>query len=181
MQLAWEQRFFLEDAAMRLYSAAEHLAEAIASYAELDPREVKAAPKTSQWVKVAYVLKAHASHQTFRESMLTLRRVPAWKRCVSYRNAVVHQQPPLLGGSGLAWRRRNPWQQNADGSWTMVVRTSDPPQEHFPGLHDAVVDSTAELVDRLGLIWDAYWERLASRGVRNTPSGVSIPLGRAPN
>lgn len=175
-RLAWEQRFYVEDTAMRLYSAAEHTAEAIACLAAFDRAHVNSQKGVSQWVKVRRAVARASSWRPLHESMCTLQRSQHWKRSIEYRHAVVHQQPPLLGGSGLAWSRRNPWTVHPDGSRAIVFRLGDLPRAKAYEIHADLRDALAGLIDVATLVLENYWVVLNARMIVETPTGMTVPL-----
>ena len=119
LMAAWLERFYAEDAAMRLYNSAEHLANAIAMLRSIDSRRVAAEKSRSQWERVRKTLAKEAPQDPIHVLMSELRRRAEWRFAIAYRGNVVHQQPPILAGVGVSYRRRRRWNEAPDG-WTSI-------------------------------------------------------------
>ena len=121
MMAAWVERFYLEDTAMRLYSAAEHVALGVACLMQITESELTVIKATSLWERVRKSLRARSASGPIPDIMNSLRRSSAWKFAMAYRGRVVHNEPPRLAGLGIQYERRRRWQRAPDGSMTLQI------------------------------------------------------------
>lgn len=113
-------RFYADDAALRLYSAGEHLAEAIICALEISNLDLKKYKKTgrpddqgSKQSAVGKYLKAERSDHPVNKAILKLIRQGEWFQMINYRNEWVHSKPPIVEGQGIEYERRNRLQVSA--------------------------------------------------------------------
>lgn len=112
------ERFFLDDAAVRMYSAGEHLANAIAfmnNISDADLKPFRGGGRSSQQAVVAAYFRKHHSRSKLTQIMRALAKSADWEFTIKYRNRWVHEQPPSIAGLGRTYRRRLRWIVSADG------------------------------------------------------------------
>jgi hypothetical protein len=107
----WHGRFFADDAALRLYAAGEHLAQAIVvmlriSAGDLKPYRDKY--KSRQTVVGNYLSTELPEHQ-ITKMVIRLHTTPEWMWTRDYRDEWVHEQPPLMEGFGRQFDRKPKW------------------------------------------------------------------------
>lgn len=105
-------KFYADDIALRLYAAAEHLANAIVNILDIESKvtEFKKSKKlgvSSQQATVGkYLAKNHPTHE-ITKAVLSLRDSQDWKKTRDYRDNWVHNKPPIIKGLGVNYQRRN--------------------------------------------------------------------------
>jgi hypothetical protein len=111
-------RFYMDDVALRLYSAGEHLAEAIVDMLEIREDELSPyeAKRISRQTIVGHFLREKKPAHPITIAVLGLVGSPEWKATKKYRDDWVHSQPPLVKGLGIVYRRhKRRWQISDDG------------------------------------------------------------------
>ena len=165
-------KFYLDDAALRLYAAAEHLANAVVWILAIDPAALKVERRrgTSRRSVVWRFLKSneptHVITTAFREFG------ESWQATMRYRNDWVHGQPPRFEGQGIAFNRGNRWRGEAGGPRTLVLGGGDPPMWTVEKLADAVVPALRSFASVLQLVVDHYIDLLGQSGLRLTPEAA---------
>lgn len=105
-------RFYADNVALRLYSGGEYLAEAIVNMLEISKLSLKSNAEegwsTRQIVVGRYLLKEHPTHP-ITLAIKRLKDSDDWLRTLEYRNAWVHNQPPLIEGMGIQYDRSKRW------------------------------------------------------------------------
>lgn len=91
-------RFYADDAALRLYTAREHLTAAIACMLEVRKQKLSA---------VAKVLDHDSPGHPVARIICRLLESDDWNKTIEYRNKWVHDKPPILKGAGIGYERRN--------------------------------------------------------------------------
>jgi hypothetical protein len=107
-------KFYADDAALRLYAAAEHTANAIVNMLEIE-REVRDFKKSHslknknvlslQAIVGSYLVEHHPAHPITR-TIIKLKDSGNWKQVRRYRDDWVHNKPPIIEGLGIAYSRR---------------------------------------------------------------------------
>ena len=112
-------RFYADDVALRLYSAGEHLANAIVSMLEIEKKDLepyRRKGKTSLQAIVGCYLRDKKPAHPVAVAVLGLDKSDEWKDTRDYRNNWVHSQPPLMKGVGIVYKRpKQRWQISDDG------------------------------------------------------------------
>jgi hypothetical protein len=139
-------KFYADDVALRLYAAGEHVANFIIAFlniaeADLEPYKAK---YTSQQAAVGnYMLKQNPGHG-ISSALKKLLAEKRWYKTIEYRNIWVHEQPPLIEGQGIVYRRKD-----AIGSPTRFLGGGDQPEYTIDSLLDMVTAAAHALVDLL--------------------------------
>lgn len=127
-------RFYADDAALRLYAAGEHLAEAIVCMLEIDKESLKRYRKTgrrddqgSQQSAVGKFLKAEMTAHPITKAISVLIDSEEWLPTIRYRDVWVHNKPPIIDGTGISYERRNRLQVS-ETSIGISLGGGDPPQ-----------------------------------------------------
>lgn len=124
-------RYYADDAALRLYSAGERLAEAIVEMLEIG--DVKLAPYAEKRVSrqsiVGNYLREREPASPITQAVRTLWESNDWRRTMAYRNEWVHDQPPLIKGLGVVFRRGKRWTPSqTKNRFEMVYGQGDEPK-----------------------------------------------------
>ncbi len=113
-------RFYVDDAALRLYAAGEHLAEAIVCMLEIESRDLKKYRKTgrhddlgSKQSALGKYLLAELPNHPITKAVSELISSKEWLPTIRYRDVWVHSKPPIIDGTGISYERRNRLQVSA--------------------------------------------------------------------
>lgn len=113
-------RFYVDDAALRLYAAGEHLAEAIICMLEINSSVLTKYRKVriggdhgSKQSVVGKFLFAEMSGHPITEAISDLVQSKEWLPTIQYRDVWVHSKPPIVDGTGISYERRNRLQVSA--------------------------------------------------------------------
>ncbi len=100
----WFSRYYSIDGILRLYSAAEHLAQAITFALEITLKE----KRSSRLFRVCKFLKKSKPDDMITEAVEKLTHDRDWKNLSEIRNDWVHNELPMIGGLGIVydWRKR---------------------------------------------------------------------------
>jgi hypothetical protein len=105
-------KFYADDVALRLYSAGEHLANALLLMLEVSKHDLERYQKKNrislQVVVGHYLINEHPNSPVTK-AILKLVKSKGWLKTIKYRNDWVHNQPPTVEGLGIIYERRNRW------------------------------------------------------------------------
>jgi hypothetical protein len=106
-------RFYATAVASCLYASGERLADTLIAMFEIDPLKL---PKSgvSRQGKVGQYLAAQMPGDPITVAVQSLGTSPDWKKSRDLRDDWVHEQPPIIGGIGIQYRRRQQWIQKLD-------------------------------------------------------------------
>jgi len=177
-------RFYLDNVALRLYSAGEHLAEAIAAMLEISSSDLEPFEKnrvSRQSILGHYLGATHPAHPiTMR--VLTLAKSRAWQDALNYRNAWVHAQPPLVAGLGIAYERRRRWVvDDATRTAKLGIGGGDEAKYSIDEMVAFIQPALFELVDTTQAIAKHYLSLLEKRGISMGGKGIVLKLGTSKN
>jgi hypothetical protein len=168
MAATWTERFFLDDAALRIYGAWQHLRMAL-RYMETIPRGWRAPFKRPRDDPRSYeglYLEHEQPNLSVTVKMCAFEKSPAWSFVVKYRNAWVHQQPPTIAGLGMVFTRRRRWEPLARGAGIRLTGGgSDPPEHTIDELHEAVDAAFRGYLEALEAAAQRYREILGTAGI----------------
>lgn len=105
-------RYYADDLALRLYSASEHLANAIIYMLEISEQALSRYKKnrvSKQSVVGHFLIKEKPNHPVTRE-ICKLVDSEDWCKTKDYRDDWVHNKPPIIEGTGIAYERRTRWE-----------------------------------------------------------------------
>lgn len=143
-------RYYLDDAALRIYSSGEHLANAILFMMEIPRTDLckYKKGKGSLQVAVGKYLMDEKPNQPITQALDALVCSAEWKLARCYRNRLVHEQPPAVVGLGLTYRRQRRWKLSADKkTWTLGVGGGDKPKYTVQQLQDTFSQALAQLIN----------------------------------
>ena len=123
--------FYADDVTLRLYSAAEHLANAIISMMKISEDQLKKyrKGKISQQSIVGSFLAGEELNHPITKAVLKLHNSKEWCKTIGYRNRWVHEQPPTVAGLGIIYERRERWlRSKTDNFWHLPFGGGDQPE-----------------------------------------------------
>lgn len=162
------ERFYLDDAALRLYSAGEHLANAIVFMLELGDTDLgpHRMHRVSQQSVVAACLRKEKPDHPVTRTILPLGSSREWRAIIKYRNAWVHDQPPTVHGLGIVYRRGKRWVVGVEGrSSTLGLGGGDQPEYTIDQLKGFVIPSLTQLLAASWVCFEHYEVILERFGV----------------
>lgn len=160
-------RFYIDDAALRLYSAAEHLAKAAVYILDIDDNKIKANRGGSRFVTIRKILLEEKPEHPITRAIDALYKSKEWKSTVKYRDSWVHQQPPIIKGLGVVYERERRWKRSETGkSYTLGVGSGgDKAQYSIDDLLGFICPAVSQFIDKLTIVVDFYIAELSKRGI----------------
>lgn len=162
-------RFYADDAALRLYAAAEHVANFIVGFLDLDQVDLEpyANGRTSLQSVVGHYLMTERPDEPITKAVQYLVQDSNWTKIIAYRNTWVHEQPPIVAGLGTAWKRGPRWVVTERGHM-LSIKFGDTPSftvgeltkivlsanEMFIGMISQIVDIVVEFLEKHGFDLD---------------------------
>jgi hypothetical protein len=120
-------KFYVDDAALRLYAAAEHIANFILNFLaiESDRLESYKDNRTSLASTIGNFLISEMPSHHVTKAVRDLASESNWQKTILYRNRWVHEQPPLPKEMGIAYKRKSRWQKTHDGNYALGIGLGD--------------------------------------------------------
>jgi len=118
--------FYVDDAALRLYSAGEHLANGIIMMLEINDKDLEPYKKkgdrerVSQQSIVGRFLRKQKADHPVTKAVSKLVDSKEWCATINYRNRWVHEQPPTVKGLGIVYKRGRRWKDSPTGKEHML-------------------------------------------------------------
>jgi ribosomal protein S13 len=108
-------QFYADDAALRIYAAGEHLANAIVAMLEIKKelrefiklKSTKRKNIVSKQANVGTYLIENKPEHEITKAVRKLKESEEWDKTRKYRDAWVHSKPPIIKGTGISYERRN--------------------------------------------------------------------------
>lgn len=171
-------QFYGSDAALRLYSAGEHLANAIIEALDIPPSLLSLYQKNRislQGVVAEFLSKGNPSH-VIATAVGKLGTSDEWKQAVKYRNLWVHEQAPPLAGMGLVFKRgKDYWQKVGSKDYQLGIGGGDKPDQSVDDLLELVRAASCLFTDVLVVVLEHYMNLLAQAAARSSDeSGIMI-------
>lgn len=160
-------KFYIDDAALRLYASAEHIANFIISFFELPKSELKKLKKGNSSVASTvgkYMVKQYSSHQ-ITAAIQKLLDSSSWEQTISYRNYWVHEQPPLIEGSGIVYQRKSRLNKT-DNGYSIGLTLGDKPKYSIDELLSMATKATKVFVDLIENLSECWFNHLNSLGLK---------------
>ena len=169
------RKYYLDDAALRLYSAGEHLADGILMMMEIDKSALKIKGSSKQ-IKLGNYLITQKSEHPVSRIVDELAHSTIWLQTLKYRNDWVHEQPPLITGLGIAYNRKIRWKTSPQGNGIAMNGIGDIPEFSVEDL-EAFIRPSAIIFHKvfLGII-KYYLELLKSYGFTVTDKEYSSAI-----
>lgn len=173
------EKFFLDDIALRLYAAAEHVASAIIFMLELTDNNLAPYKKeraSKQSIVGDYLAKELSGHP-ITKAVVKLDQCKEWRLSRDYRSRWVHHQPPTVEGLGIVYRRRSRWQRDPK-TGKMVVRlgVGDEPEYTIQQIRDFLEKGFGELIGVIVICISCFNEKLRDHGFKLSEDGSSWHL-----
>ncbi len=174
MAAIYYERYYVDDAALRLYSAGEHVANALIFMLGVTQKQLRPYRKnrTSQQGAVGRFLADRRRDLPLSRSIGQLARSPDWRAAMTYRNEWVHEQPPTVQGLGIVYHRRRRWRSGADRSLYLGIGGGDSPKYTTTKLIQTVrgaLDGILRVLDYAVMHYDTVLE---ARGIRRRRAGM---------
>ncbi|MEZ4868338.1 MAG: hypothetical protein R3C14_43825 [Caldilineaceae bacterium] len=110
-------KFYADYAALLLYAMGEDIAAFIINFLGVDAQlknylqdnepRLKRKNVFSTAAKVGIFMTSQYPNAPITESILALNKDQSWQKAISYRNAWVHEKPPIIHGLGIQYDRRS--------------------------------------------------------------------------
>lgn len=105
-------RFYADDAALRLFTAREHLTEAVICMLELNNQDLEdyrkiVKQRIDKLSLVGEGLRNKMPSHPIANAICGLVDSDVWSKTMKYRNEWVHNKPPIIKGMGIDYERRN--------------------------------------------------------------------------
>lgn len=171
MAAAFFGRFYADDAALRLYSAGEHLANGIIMMLEIGDEELKPyklkGKRISQQLVVGSYLPEKKANHPITKAVIRLADSNEWQATLSYRNRWVHEQPPTVKGLGIVYRRGQRWKPLPTGKgYTLGIGGGDVPEYAIEDLVGFIKPAIFKFTDTFTSVVNSYVEILEDRRKR---------------
>ena len=161
-------RFYADDAALRLYSAGEHLANGIIMMLEISDEELRPyrdkGKRTSQQSIVGNYLRKEKPSHPITISVIRLSDSKEWQATMKYRGRLVHEQPPTVKGLGIVYKRRIRWEPTPNGKGYTLQGGGDEPEYSVDELVSFIKPATFRFRDTLTSVIEFYKELLQNTG-----------------
>jgi hypothetical protein len=179
MAAAFFGHFYTDDAALRLYSAGEHLANGIIMMLKITDEELKPykqkGKRISQQSIVGNYLRKEKTNHPITKAVIGLADSKEWQATMTYRNKWVHKQPPTVEGLGIVFRRRVRWEPSPTGKvHTLHVGGGDKPEYSAEDLVGFIKPAMFKFKDTFTSVVEFYKELLKDAGKR-----TNQPLDRS--
>jgi hypothetical protein len=167
-QAAFFGRFYADDAVLRLYSSAEHLAKALVFIFGVTDDDLKENRKGegTRFVAVKKILSREQPTHPIALAITELYNSSEWKTAMHYRDTWVHQQPPIVEGLGTVYRRERRWlHSTSDNSYKLGLGNGDEPQYSMDDLHKFILPALFQFADKFGVAAEFYMKELEQKGI----------------
>ena len=178
-------RFYVDDAALRLYSAAEHLAKAIVYMFDISDDKLKDNRKGagSRFVAVKKIMvnEQPATHPVTM-AINELYNSSEWKKTICYRDTWVHNQPPIVKGQGMVFKRESRWKHSeTDKSYKLGLGSGDEAEYSIDDLLGFIQPALFQFTDKLTIVIEYYIQELEKKGITIGKSGLTTHFKGKPN
>ena len=176
MTAAFFGRYYAADAALRLYSAGEHLANGIIMMLEITDEDLNPYKKKriSQQSIVGYFLKKQEAHHPITKAVIRLAVSKEWQATMTYRNKWVHEQPPTVAEMGIVYKRGKRWKPLPNGRYTLEIGGGDKPEYSAEDLVGFIKPAMFKFTDTFTSVVEFYTDLLKDAGKR-----TNQPLDRS--
>jgi hypothetical protein len=175
----WMEAFYLTDAAIRLYSAAEHLANGIICMLELKNEDLEPfrEGRSSQQIIVGKYLAGTKMDSQITKEILKLRDSESWHKIVEIRTDTTHNQPPTIEGMGITYKRKKRWVKSEDGrSYTTGVGGGDEPDITVDEMETHVKKAMEAFIEISEGVIAIYADMLAKNGITLKGNTVTVKI-----
>jgi len=162
------ERYYLDDAALRLYSGGERIAKAIIAMLEISESALKPFRRSrtsEQSILAKYLSNTSIAPETVSTAVLSLGRSAEWHATIEYRNRWVHDQPPRVKGFGISYSRKKRWKSTTPGNAVLAVGGGDEPEYSIDQIAGFITSALDGFTSTLRACVDHYIEILKERGI----------------
>jgi len=175
----WLERFFLDDAALRIYAAWQHLILALRRMEGISKQDLKRYRPTRGVPRSSVSL--YLEHERPQLGVSTRVSIfecsPSWSFVVNYRNTWVHEQPPTIEGLGMVFHRERRWKPLPDGSgMRLAIGGGDKPKHTIDDLHKNFDQAARGFIDALRAAAERYHEILSRVGITIDVANCSMKV-----
>lgn len=169
-------RFYADDIALRLYSAAEHLANFLQCFLGISGEDLKPylEGRTSKASIVGhYLMDKMPDHELSKAAKRFIERDEC-QFSLDYRNKWVHDQRPPVEGLGMVWKREKRWRKTEAGRILSFGMGDEPPLklEFLVSQVEAALAAFAQLLDE---VFEVFWETVKELvEIRETEKGFEV-------
>jgi len=161
-------KFYVDDAALRLYAAAEHVANFIQNFLAIESSRLESYKKdnrTSFASTIGNFLISEMPSLEITKAIKDLVSEPNWQKTILYRNRWVHEQPPLLKEMGMAYMRKSRWKKTHDGNYALGIGLGDSADYTLDELIEMVLSAYSKFAVLLEKIANIAFEFLRDKNV----------------
>ena len=162
-------RFYIDDTALRLFSANEHFINAIMFMLELESKQLKKYKQSRDSSRLSLIerfLLSEQPHHPLIKTIAKLTKSQEWQDTIEYRNRWVHTQPPTIKGFGMVYERRKRWKKDSK-SYILTAGGGDTPEYSIDDLIGFVQPALFNFTDTLLSASKYYVELLNLHGIRS--------------
>jgi hypothetical protein len=159
-------RFYLDDVALRLYPAGEHLAYAIIKMLEIKDSTLvpfKENRISLQSIVGRFLEETKTDHPITR-AVIKLAKSEEWIKTHNYRNSWVHEQPPTLKGLGMVFKRRKRWVAHRN-SLVIPIGEGDDPDYSIEDLFMFIKPALFIFTETFEKVLNIFIELLKKKGI----------------
>jgi len=162
-------KFYADDAALRLYAAAEHIANFIVYFLDISDDDIKDYRKNNASIAstVGKYMNATFPSHDISQCVNELLKKDSWRKTMKYRNHWVHEQPPLMEGQGIVYERRSRLQKTENG-YSVGITLGDKPKFTIDSLLTMVTNATNDFVYLLDGLIRVWFNHVDSLGIKIT-------------
>ncbi len=159
-------KFYIDDVALRLYAAAEHLANFVIAFLNIEKSKLKQSKTKKPSSLASRVGKYMFAEMPTHDIIVRIKKLKDdknWEETMKYRNDWVHEQPPLVDGLGIVYKRKSRWKK-ADNR-VGLFGGSDHPQLSIDSLLNTVSSASHAFVNLLSELSDILFAHLRDLGI----------------
>jgi hypothetical protein len=142
-------KFHIDNAILRLYPAAEDLAEFVMIFMKIDKKKIDGYRNISKASKIGKYLASNCPNDPITVLLRQLINDENWKETREYRNKWVHEQPPSCNGMGIVYNRGKRWANFGSGGKMYSLGAGDKPDWKIDDLISTVTKAMDALAHTL--------------------------------
>lgn len=179
-------KFYSDDIAVRLYSASEHLANAIINFYEIKIEDLKKYKKGRSSLSsiLGQYLNVEKTEIPIKEYVSRIYQSEDFKTAIKYRNKWVHDQPPLTGGLGIIYQRKIRWEKvegtipklNKKYSYNLNIGGTDKPDIYPIDHYIKMLNAYKVFLDNFSKIFYVFRSKLVEQGFNFEKDKVQFNL-----
>lgn len=153
-------RFYVDDAILRLFSAAEHVASFIMAFLNISNDDLKR--KDDETGALAVVVGKYLAKQMPNNpiaQIINCLHSDEWELLRKYRNDWVHNKPQILDSPGLDYRRKNRW-FTLGGAKMFALGGRQTPDQTLENLLEKMSVASSNFSETLSKLTDIFFRNL---------------------